>query len=306
MQLSWPEGMDGAIHLQGRGRDLLTLANPIDSEVLAFDQIDAVLDATRVIQRVESSPPLPPRAEMVGQHALKGFRKAIAPILDEPGYADRPLAQLLDDFVGVSVISGWIFAKWAQRSSAIDRRTMQDVCVGYATGSTAFDDMTNLHRSYIVPPAEVDDDPEAFHDLGPLTEATVRRLRRIDVWREDEQLMIDAMFSDSGVLSNPTHRSAIHEYRVRASAEGGEGEWRLASIAADPGALPYRECRAAPANLNSLIGTRLSELRPTVLRELRGALGCTHLNDTVRSLAEAGALAQRLAEASVSAIPVQP
>ncbi len=300
VQVSWPDGMYESMHVHGAARDLMTLANPAQTEILASDQVDAVLDSHKVIMSVESSPPLPSGMALVGQNALKGFRKAIAPVLDEPGYAARPLAQMLDDFVGTSVISSWIYAKWAQIPSGIDRRTLRDVCIGYATGSTAFDDMSNLSRSYIVPPTEVDDDPLAFHELGPQIEATVRRLRRIDVWREGSQLMIDAMFSDSGVLRDPIHRTAIHEYRLQASAEGGDGEWRLASIAADPGALPYNECRAAPLNLNALIGTRLSELRQTVLRELRGSLGCTHLNDAARSLAEAGVLAEHLAESRIS------
>lgn len=297
MELSWPDGMYGQIHLDGRARDLMTLATPAETDTLAFDELDAVLDPDRTIERLESRPPLSPELGLVGQNALKGFRKAIAPVLDISDYATRPLAQLLDDFVGASIISGWIFAKWAQAPSGFDRRQMLDVCTGYAAGSTAFDDMSNLGRSYIVPAAEVEHDPLAFHELGPQTEATVRRLRRIDVWVEGGALKIDAMFSDSGVLREPTHRSAIHEYRLRATADGGEGRWRLTSISADPGALPYRECRSAPRHLTSLIGTSLSDLRHAVLRDLRGPLGCTHLNDATRSLAEAGVLADHLAKA---------
>lgn len=300
LQLSWPDGPQGVIHVLGLGRDLLTQSVVGECETLVLDRVDAVLDADRNILSLACEPPLPADVNLVGQSALRGLRKAIAPALAPEGYATRPLAQLLDDFVGASVISNWIIAKWAQGSSGIDRRTMENVCTGYRSGSTSFTDMRNLRRSYIVPAAEVADDPCAFHELGPLIEATVRRLRRTDVWRDGERLMIDALFSDSGVLGNPVHRSAIHEYRLLASAVHDDGQWRLASIEAKPGALPYDECRAAPDNLDRLIGMPLPELRPGVLRDLRGPLGCTHLNDTARTLAEAGVLAQQLAERTAS------
>jgi hypothetical protein len=35
-----------------------------------------------------------------------------------------------------------------------------------------------------------------------------------------------------------------------------------------------------------MIGTPLRELRQEVLERLRGTLGCTHLNDVLRALAE--------------------
>ena len=294
VELSWPEGHSGPFNLEGRGRDLVTLEEADEHRTLMEDRVEAFIGADRVLRQFGSEPPLPEHMDLVGQHAMKGFRKAIAPLFVDPAYARRPLVQLLDDFVGTGVISVWIYAKWAQAPSGFDRRGNTDACIGYAEGSGAFDDQSQLHRSHIVPLPEGGGDPHAYHDLGPLTEATVRRLRRIDVWREEDLLMIDAMFADSGVLHSPTHRSAIHEYRLQASADRHDGDWRLASIAAQPGTLPYTECHAAPLNLQRLVGTPLADLRPIVLGELRGPLGCTHLNDAARSLAEAGVLAEKL------------
>lgn len=300
VQLSWPVGVHGPLHLDGVSRDLLTLGTRSATETLALDRIHAVLDTERRIVSVESSPPLPQGIDLEGQATLKGFRRAIAPVTDNAAYATRPLALLLDDLVGASIISGWIFVKWAGEPMNGNRRKMQDVCIGYAAGSTSFDDMSNLGRSHIVPEIERSDDPDAFHDLGPQIEGTVRRLRRIDLWCEDDRLMIDAVFSDSGVLSKPmVHRSAIHEYRLQASAESHDGEWILATVHADPGALPYTECRSAPLHLKRLIGMPLAELRQSVLHQLRGPLGCTHLNDAMRALAEVDALAQELSRQSV-------
>lgn len=297
VQLSWPDGAAQPMQLNGVGRDLLTGGEGTAAETLACDHVQATIDADKHILAIETSPALPSAWALIGQHALKGYRRALAPLIENPAVAARPLALMLDDVVGTNIISGWIKVKFTPSAEPFDRRAMTDVCTGYAAGSTSFVDMSNLSRSYVVPPTEVEGDPDAYHDLGPRIEATVRRLRRIDLWREGEALMMDAMFSDSGVLTGPTHRSAIHEYRVRASATGGDGAWRLAKIEAHPGALPYRECRAAPVHLQMLIGMPLDQLRQSVLQTLRGPLGCTHLNDATRALAEASALADRLSQA---------
>lgn len=44
----------------------------------------------------------------------------------------------------------------------------------------------------------------------------------------------------------------------------------------------------------ALAGLPLRDLRGAVLQRLRGPLGCTHLNDMLRSLAAVPALAQQL------------
>jgi hypothetical protein len=43
-----------------------------------------------------------------------------------------------------------------------------------------------------------------------------------------------------------------------------------------------------------LLNTPIAELRNTVLERLRKTAGCTHLNDMIRSLAEAPVLAGKL------------
>lgn len=58
-----------------------------------------------------------------------------------------------------------------------------------------------------------------------------------------------------------------------------------------PRSLPYDECPLAVHNVTALAGT---PLRTTVLGRLRGPLGCTHLNDMLRTLADVPELARRL------------
>jgi hypothetical protein len=118
----------------------------------------------------------------------------------------------------------------------------------------------------------------------------MRRARRIDI-SCDTLIRIDAHFQDSATTPEGT-RSALHEYRIRATAD--PVALTLLSIEADPRVLPFAECPAAAPNAQRLVGKSLAQLRETVLDELRGVLGCTHLNDALRALADVPALLPRV------------
>ena len=121
----------------------------------------------------------------------------------------------------------------------------------------------------------------------------MRRARRVDVWIEDGVIVIDAAFQDSASTRDGNgQRAALHEYNLSATAD--PQTMRLLSIDATPRVLPFPECPGAVANLPRLIGSDLSAMRQTVLDELPGTLGCTHLNDALRSLAEVPALVRYL------------
>ena len=55
--------------------------------------------------------------------------------------------------------------------------------------------------------------------------------------------------------------------------------------------LPFSECPGAIHNAKRLIGSHVADVRETVLAQLRGPEGCTHLNDALRALAEVPKLA---------------
>ena len=58
--------------------------------------------------------------------------------------------------------------------------------------------------------------------------------------------------------------------------------------------LPYGECPGALGSAGQVVGWSLDQLRRAVHRELVGTSSCTHLNDTLRSLADLDVLlAQR-------------
>ena len=104
---------------------------------------------------------------------------------------------------------------------------------------------------------------------------------------------MDAMFQDTGVVPG-SFRAVVHEYRLLARAAPGADGLVLTGITAIPGSLPYSECLSPQFSVRRLVGTPLPQLRRKVLAELRGPIGCTHLNDAIRSLAEVGRLAEHL------------
>jgi hypothetical protein len=103
--------------------------------------------------------------------------------------------------------------------------------------------------------------------------------------------MVDAGFQDSG--SNPDGgRTAIHEYRVYAEIDPVSGQ--LLALQALPLILPYRECPGASVKATRMIGKDAREFRGSVLESLPSTLGCTHLNDVLRALADVPALSELL------------
>jgi hypothetical protein len=122
----------------------------------------------------------------------------------------------------------------------------------------------------------------------------MRRARRVDAWLDDV-IHMDAGFQDSAT-SPHGGRIAIHEYQVSATAD--PVSFRLLSILAEPRIFPYGECLTATTNVSRILGTALNDLRLAVVETFPKVLGCTHLNDVLRSLAE---VPQMLAKADRSA-----
>ena len=119
----------------------------------------------------------------------------------------------------------------------------------------------------------------------------MRRARRLDVW-VDELIHIDVGFQDSATSPDGGDRIAVHEYYVSASADPETFE--VVTLTADPTVLPYAECPGAAPNVTRLIGTDLRQFRLAVLEHLPGIVGCTHLNDVLRSMADVPQLVRRL------------
>lgn len=291
--MTWPEGKDGTMLLEGHARDAVTRFSGGPPIIVAEDRMHAVADR-RVIVSVASEPPRKALASLVGVRAGGHLRSALDAALREERIAGTPLYLLLDDLAGTTLIGGWAWSRW--QDDWMDRRSedeiaqhvvrMEGVCIGFRPGSSALGDRGRARpdqNATAVPPLPHPEDPEGWHKLIDRGGVNMRRARRIDVWREDRLIHVDCTFQDSA--SAPVGgRIAIHEYKLEALADP---ETRtLISVKADARTLPYKECPAAMTNISALAGTPMADLRLTVLTMLGKTAGCTHLNDALRSLAE--------------------
>lgn len=290
------------MRLQGHARDVLTSAEGGAPIICAEDRMTATASLLREIIEIGTEPARPAVAGLAGKRAGGHLRGAIDALLPEERARGTPLYLLLDDLAGTSLVAPWAWSLWhddwlarlyeigrTQKSgpSAAGRTVvMEGVCIGFAPGSSALRAGSYAQpeqNSVAVPPLVHPDDPAGWHALPVQTGAGMRRARRIDVWLEKGHIHIDAGFQDSATTP-AGGRAGIHEYALKAVADPGTGT--LLSVTADPRVLPHVECPAAIGNIGRLVGTRLTELRRTVLDELRGTAGCTHLNDALRALAE--------------------
>lgn len=301
----WPGGYGEPWEMVGRARDLLTpvTGDPVE---LATGGFSILASPMREILRIATSPDHPRTQQLVGIRAGGASRRALATIMGD--IIGTPTYQLLDDFAGASLVAAWIWSQWAgqgawasapqrsaQQSTAGRKGVMNDICTGFATGGSAFKaDGTpdNINQSFTeVGPLEHPDDAAGWHPMPFQQGPQKRRARRIDLWRADGTIMVDAAFQDSG--SNPRGgRTAIHEYRVYAEIDADSGT--LQALQALPLILPYQECPGAAVKATRLIGQNVADFRNMVLDTLPSTQGCTHLNDVLRALADLPVLASSL------------
>ena len=137
------------------------------------------------------------------------------------------------------------------------------------------------------------DDSWAWHHVSALPRHGMRRRRRIDVYQGESpsRVGIDAMFRDTYVRSDGVE-TIIHEYTLAAVVDTETGV--IVESQATPRVLPWRECPGAVASAERITGMTLQELHFRVRQELSGTSTCTHLNDLLRSVADAEALIDRV------------
>ena len=292
------------MRMQGRARDLLTARDVSCPQVLAEDCVEIWASNRREITAIKMDRGNDVAQALVGQRGGGHLRKTIATLFAEELDRGTPLHLLLDDYPGASLVANWAWSRWM--ADSFERRKekgviaagrngrMEGVCSGFRPGSSALhnDGSVNPHvqSSARVPPLPHPDDPDGWHHLPEQQGVGMRRARRMDIWFDD-RLRMDIGFQDSAT-SPDGGRVAVHEYRVLASADPDTLE--LLSIEAVPHVLPYRECPAAVSNTDRLIGLPLTRFRAEVAVELVGILGCTHLNDVLRSMSDVPTLFRRL------------
>jgi hypothetical protein len=104
-----------------------------------------------------------------------------------------------------------------------------------------------------------------------------------------DRVHVQQHFRDSH--AGPDGETVMHEYLVDAAFDGGG---HLVAIDVDPRVLPWHECPGALAGAQRLVGVAISDIPARVRSELVRATACTHLNSTLRVLADVPALAPML------------
>jgi hypothetical protein len=289
--------------IDARGRDLVTHRDGSATVADAVELRLVLTGALRAVTEIEASPPAPGLARVVGATVTIGFRKALGALEPPAAPTGSLLHLLLDDLPGAALVAGYgeiqsgaVEAKAEVAEAARTHLHLQrDLCAGWAaeggmmrtaeaTGSIPIPPPT------VGPPIVRPDDPEAWHRTPPLAAHATRRRRRLDVWPGDEEAVrYEVHFRDTYVGEDGSE-GTFHEY----SLEGEVRDGRLATVAATGHVLPWMECPGALGSERRALGLALSELRDLVRRELRGTSTCTHLNDSLRSMADLGTLVELL------------
>lgn len=295
IETTWPGGLAEPMHMVARGRDLASDAHGAARPVSATE-IVLIVSTAREILALRSDPPGVELTPLIGVRAGGASRKMLSAVL--AGQEGSLAYTLLDDFPGASLVANWVRSRWpagiARPTAGL--RPVSDICLGFAHGSPTLtaDGRANLRmqRDCPVGPLQRPDDPDGWHDMTEQRDVPgMRRARRTDLWREDDRLHLDIGFQDSGTDPDGGRRG-IHEYTVRAQIDAAR--FTLVSIDVRPHILPFPQCPAAITNVTRLLGRDVRTFRAEVPQLLPGALGCTHLNDVLRSLADAPALVASL------------
>ena len=288
------------VHLRGAARDIWT-----ESDGSATQLATAGLSATieliaRVVRHVEVTPTVDAVSQLSGAPAMSGFRAAadrVAPQLR----ATRDLRYtLLDDVPVATLISGHALSASGVLGDVAQSGYLPvaDQCAGFTTGGLLMNSFEAGDPVVVTgpeaPDLDHDEDPDAWHPMAELPHHGMRRRRRIDVYEDASVARIDAMFRDTYVRGDGVE-TIIHEYTLDAVVDTDTGI--LVESKATPRVLPWQECPGAVASATRIVGMTLQELHFRVRQELSGTSTCTHLNDLLRSVADAEALIARVRDA---------
>ena len=289
------EGALDPVYLHGRARDLWTAADGSVAEVGAAELSATIELVARVVRHVEVVPPVAGVARLSGAPAMSGFRAAADKAAPELRAARDLRYTLLDDVPVATLISGHALS--ASGVLGVVAKSgylpVADQCAGFVTGGLL---MTSFEAGDPVivtgpqaPDLDLDSDRLAWHAMAQLPRHGMRRRRRVDVFDagEGSRVGIDAMFRDTYVRADGVE-TIIHEYTFKATVDSDTGV--IVESHATPQVLPWQECPGAVASAGRIAGMTLGELHFRVRQELYGTSTCTHLNDLLRSVADAEVL----------------
>ncbi|BDB42867.1 hypothetical protein Mkiyose1665_43260 [Mycobacterium kiyosense] len=283
-------GGPGESFAELRGRDAVGTEDGI--AVVGQVQIRARL-VDFVVDDIEPTPPDARLDALRGQRVSRGFRAKLGELLPDEVRKASLLHLLLDDWVGAALVSGYGIQHTAI-SLGIEQKMppgvadrMTGICAGFApeasvVGYARQHDVIPTGRGPVAPALA------GLHEAEPLRARGMRRLRRLDTWPVGDGVVeFDAHFRDSHT-DDDLVETIVHEYTVTGTLQ--ESTRTVLSARADVRVLPWQECPGAVESAARIAGMTLTELRDRVRVEFVGTSTCTHLNDTLRAIADLDAL----------------
>ncbi len=273
-----------------RGREVVARQHTVD--VLGETRVRARL-TERVIDDITSTPQDGRLAQLCGRRVGPGFRASVGTLLPDEVQNASLLHLLLDDWVGAALVSGYSVQHAAitlgieEKLPAGTADRMAGICAGFAPDASL---VGYARRNGTIPSVHGPLAPplEGLHPVDPLRAHGMRRFRRLDLHpAEADSVDFDAHFRDSHVDGDGVE-TIVHEYTVTGSVDSSTRT--IASVTADVRVLPWQECPAAIGSAARVRGMTVSELRERVRGEFVGTGTCTHLNDTLRCIADLDAL----------------
>jgi hypothetical protein len=282
----FPEGIPGPVFADIRGRDLRTddAGNAVVVDQLAINMTMDPWTLTVVDADLTAFVGLP----------IRGFAHRFAQLFPDDAARRSLRYSVFEDFSGSQLVAGYAGLRSGAMTMTPENTELAislqgDACVGWALdgGAIASIRENGQHAVPIGPPAPAleTEDALGWHDFAPLPLHSVRRRRRTDVFREAHALRVEHHLRDT--YADVDGEIVMHEYLVHATFDAGG---RLVSVDVEAHVLPWEECPGAVASAQRMVGESLDRLAARVREDLKGVTTCTHLNSTMRTLADVGAL----------------
>lgn len=230
-------------------------------------------------------------ARLAGSRVGPGFRARVGTLFPDEVARAGLLHLPLDDWVGAALVSGYAVQHAAitlgieVKMPARTADHMAGICAGFAEDASL---VPYAKRNGIIPsvhgPEAPPLDQDGIHGVEPLRPHGMRRFRRLDLTKD---CAFDAHFLDSHVDGDGVE-TIVHEYTVEGTVDASTRT--ITSVAAAVRVLPWQECPGTIGSASRIRGMTLSEMRDRVRGEFVGTSTCTHLNDTLRAVADLDAL----------------
>jgi hypothetical protein len=293
---SRPGGFAEPIVVRARARDAAAVADGDDAGLRVAEEValDLTVEGyTGILRSIDGVPAGVDLRPLLGTSLRGGLRGRLVDVVPDEVARRSPLHTLLDDLPGALLVTGYSALRGAAMTTGVSAdhvSSSADLCAGWAVDGVMLRTLREQEEMpvSIGPRAPVLEAEGGWHDLGPLTPHAMRRRRRIDLAPDGS---VECFFRDSHVDEHG-EESVVHEYTVSVVVDLESGE--VVTSSAIAGALPWLECPGALASAGRLAGTPVDDLRARVRQEFTGTSTCTHLNDTLRVLADVPALAALL------------